>query len=163
MRDNVRLHILGDTDDEEYAQECYDLKEFLHLDGLIFAGHVDVTEYMKKIDFTVLTSISEGQPLSVLESFAAGRPAVTTDVGCCRELIFGNEGDNFGPAGYVVAPMHREDLAKAMDNLCKSRKKREDMGRNGQERVKAFFRHEFMMDNYKQMYREVMQIGRNRI
>lgn len=44
---------------------------------------------MKKLDFVLLTSISEGQPLAVLEAMAAGRPAVTTDVGCCRELIEG--------------------------------------------------------------------------
>lgn len=41
---------------------------------MLFPGMVNVLEYMKKLDFTVLTSISEGQPLSVLESFAAGRP-----------------------------------------------------------------------------------------
>ena len=47
---------------------------------------------MKKIDFTLLTSLSEGLPLSVLESMAASRPCVTTDVGCCRELLEGREG-----------------------------------------------------------------------
>ena len=63
-----------------------------------------------KTGFTILTSISEGQPLSVLESFAARRPCVTTDVGCCRELLAGNEEDSFGIAGYCVPPMYREGL-----------------------------------------------------
>ncbi|MFR6580782.1 MAG: glycosyltransferase [Ruminococcus sp.] len=58
-------------------------------------------------DFITLTSISEGQPLSVLESFAARRPCVTTDVGCCRELLEGKEEDVYGKAGYYVAPMYR--------------------------------------------------------
>ena len=53
---------------------------------------MDIVKYMEKLDFTILTSISEGQPLSVLESFAARRPCVTTDVGCCRELLEGKEG-----------------------------------------------------------------------
>ncbi|MFR7798548.1 MAG: glycosyltransferase [Collinsella sp.] len=56
---------------------------------LIFTGRVNVVEYMEKLDFTILTSISEGQPLSVLESLAARRPCVTTEVGCCRELLEG--------------------------------------------------------------------------
>ena len=84
---NVRLHIMGGVDDEDYAQECYALVKQLRLDNLIFTGRVDVVQYMQKLDFTILTSISEGQPLSVLESMAARRPCVTTEVGCCRELL----------------------------------------------------------------------------
>ncbi|MBF0845687.1 GT4 family glycosyltransferase PelF, partial [Streptococcus danieliae] len=37
---NVRLHILGDTVDPDYAQQCYQLAEDLELDRLIFAGRV---------------------------------------------------------------------------------------------------------------------------
>ena len=92
-REHVRLHIMGGVDDEEYAQECYALVDQLHLENVIFTGRVDIISYMEKLDFTILTSISEGQPLSVLESFAARRPCVTTDVGCCRELLNGNEED----------------------------------------------------------------------
>lgn len=98
-RKNVRLHIMGGVDDEEYAQECYTLVKQLKLENVIFTGRVDIVKYMEKLDFTILTSISEGQPLSVLESLAARRPCVTTDVGCCRELLEGKEGDFFGPAG----------------------------------------------------------------
>ena len=99
-RDHVRLHIMGGVDDEEYAQECYTLVEQLHLGNVIFTGRVDIISYMEKLDFTILTSISEGQPLSVLESFAARRPCVTTDVGCCRELLEGNQEDPYGKVGY---------------------------------------------------------------
>ena len=63
----------------------------LKLENIIFTGRVDIVKYMEKLDFTILTSISEGQPLSVLESFAARRPCVTTDVGCCRELLEGRK------------------------------------------------------------------------
>ena len=77
--ENVRLHILGGVDDEEYADECYALVKQLDIKNLVFTGRVDIVQYMRKLDFTILTSISEGQPLSVLESFAARRPCVTTD------------------------------------------------------------------------------------
>ena len=95
-----------------YAQECYELVKQLKLENIIFTGRVDIVKYMEKLDFTILTSISEGQPLSVLESFAARRPCVTTDVGCCRELLEGKEEDVYGKAGYYVAPMYREDVYK---------------------------------------------------
>lgn len=151
---NVRLHIMGGVDDEDYAKECYALVEQLQLKNLIFTGRVDVVQYMQKLDFTILTSISEGQPLSVLESMAARRPCVTTEVGCCRELLEGTPGDTFGIAGYCVPPMYRQGLADAMEKMCASRARREEMGRIGQRRVDAYFHHEQMLANYRKMYDE---------
>ena len=160
----MRLHIMGGVDDEEYAQECYALVDQLHLENVIFTGRVDIISYMEKLDFTILTSISEGQPLSVLESFAARRPCVTTDVGCCRELLNGNEEDCYGSVGYCVPPMYREGLAQAMDQMCASRTRRLRMGANAQKRVKAYYRKEEMIEKYRKMYREVEEAdGRNRI
>ena len=151
---NVRLHIMGGVDDEDYAKECYALVEQLQLKNLIFTGRVDVVQYMQKLDFTILTSISEGQPLSVLESMAARRPCVTTEVGCCRELLEGAPGDTFGIAGYCVPPMYRQGLADAMEKMCASRARREEMGCIGQRRVDAYFHHEQMLANYRKMYDE---------
>ncbi len=87
---NFRLYVMGGVDDKGYASECYDLVRKLKLDNLIFTGRVNVKEYLKRW-ILILTSISEGQPLSVLESMAAGKACVTTDVGCCRELLEGRE------------------------------------------------------------------------
>ena len=154
---NVRLHIMGGVDDEEYAQECYELVKQLKLENIIFTGRVDIVKYMEKLDFTILTSISEGQPLSVLESFAARRPCVTTDVGCCRELLEGKEEDVYGKAGYYVAPMYRDGLALAMEKMCESRSRRLRMGKNGQARVKAYYRQERMIRLYRELYEEVIQ------
>ena len=150
----TRIHIMGGVDDEDYAKECYALVEQLQLKNLIFTGRVDVVQYMQKLDFTILTSISEGQPLSVLESMAARRPCVTTEVGCCRELLEGAPGDELGVAGYCVPPMYRQGLADAMEKMCASRARREEMGRIGQRRVDAYFHHEQMLANYRKMYDE---------
>ena len=120
---------------------------------------------MEKLDFTILTSISEGQPLSVLESFA-GKTSVC-DNGCrmLREnFLEGSEGDSFGRAGYYVAPMYREGLADAMEKLCVSEPRRRRMGENAQNRVKTYYKHEDMMENYRKVYREVEEKnGWNRI
>ena len=78
---------------------------------------------------------------------------MTTDVGCCRALIEGEEGDLFGQAGYCVPPMHREALALAMDKLCNSRQQREEMGIAGQKRVEKFFKHGDMIKKYASLYR----------
>ncbi len=156
--DYARLHIMGGVDDQEYADECYALVKQLNLeDKIIFTGRVNIIEYFEKLDFTLLTSISEGQPLSVLESFAAKRPAVTTDVGCCNELILGKPTDPFGRAGYCVPPMQREKLADAMEILCESRELRLKMGEIAQKRTYEYFRYSIMLTKYRDLYKEVQE------
>ncbi|MEG2377607.1 MAG: GT4 family glycosyltransferase PelF, partial [Clostridia bacterium] len=54
---NARLHILGDTDDEEYREECVDLIEQLNVQDITLEGNVNVVEFLKNTDFTVLSSI----------------------------------------------------------------------------------------------------------
>ena len=155
-RDDVRLHIMGGVDDQEYADECYALVKQLGLeDKIIFTGRVNIIEYFEKLDFTLLTSISEGQPLSVLESFAARRPCVTTDVGCCSELLNGKPGDTLGKAGYYAPPMQRDKLADAMEMLCESRNLRLKMGEVGQKRAYEYYRYNIMLTKYRDLYKEV--------
>lgn len=149
---NVRLHIMGPTDeDEEYYAECLQLRQDLELTNVAFTGRVNVQEYLQRIDFTLLTSISEGQPLAVLEAMAAGRPAVTTNVGNCRELLEGDD-DNLGTAGFCVPVMHQGELADAMLTLCQNAELRRQMGEIGRRRVKALYGHEQMIDAYTKIY-----------
>ena len=157
----ARLFILGDTDDEEYKEECVRLIEMLDVKDIIFTGSVNVVEYLEKFDFTILTSISEAQPLSVLESFAAARPAVVTDVGCCRELIYGRGDDDLGQAGFIVTPMGRDELANALERMCEDDALRERMGKIGQKRVENYYTQEISMNQYKELYKEVRGHGRN--
>lgn len=100
-RKNVRLHIMGGVDDEEYAQECYTLVKQLKLENVIFTGRVDIVKYMEKLDFTILTSISEGQPLSVLESLGGKKTMCNNG---CRMLqrAFGRKRRRFFWTGRVL-------------------------------------------------------------
>ena len=152
---NARLYILGDVDDKEYNEECHQLIDQLKVEDIIFTGVVSVKEYFPKFDFTILTSISEGQPLSVLESFAAGRPVVTTDVGCCRELI--DRDDEFGSAGLCVPPMHKDLLADAMVSMCLNKGMRLKMGESGRLRAEKYYTQKIMMDKYRSLYEEVVK------
>ncbi len=160
-REDVRLHILGGEDDHEYAAECYELADQLCKDKIIFTGRVDIMKYMEQLDFTILTSLSEGQPLSVLESMAAGRPCVTTDVGCCSDLIRGREDDKLGIAGYIAPPGHIEGLTLAYEKMCKSEEERRKMGEVAKSRVYHHYRYEGMINRYKSIYEEVVH-GWNR-
>ena len=157
-RSDVRLHIMGPTEeDEEYYAECVYLRDELQLENAVFTGRVNVLEYLEKIDFVLLTSLSEGQPLAVLEGMAAGRPAVTTDVGCCRELLEGVD-DEFGTAGFCSPPMHQATLAEAILNMCANAAERRKMGTAGQRRVAANYQHRQMLARYEAMFRQAGNI-----
>ncbi|NLO40073.1 MAG: GT4 family glycosyltransferase PelF [Ruminiclostridium sp.] len=153
-----RLHILGGTDDEEYYQECLLLIDQTGVPDIWIAGSTDVQVYLQKLDFTVLTSISEGQPLAIIESLAAARPVVCTDVGCCRELVEGKSGqDHFGDAGLCCAPMDYPAISKAMERLCVDSELRKEMGFAGRQRVLHVYSHKKMVEAYLNAYERMVQ------
>ena len=154
----ARLYIAGPEDDPDYGKECHELVSRLHVQDIIFMGTIKVVDHMEEFDFTVLSSISEGQPLSVLESFAAGRPCVTTDVGCCKELLQGSGEDQEGCAGLLVPPMQPHALSLAMEELCRDREKRMDMGRAARQRAKKYYQHNDMINRYQKAYDEVFRL-----
>ncbi|MGT2822280.1 GT4 family glycosyltransferase PelF [Streptococcus intermedius] len=154
---NVRLYIMGGVDDEAYAEECYALARKLKLENLFFTGRVNIKEYLKKMDFMILTSISEGQPLSILESMAAGKPCVTTDVGCCKELLEGKLDDTLGSAGYCVPPTDLMGLAHAMLVMASSEEKRLTMGQIAKKRSEQFYQYHQMIEQYRQLYKEYVR------
>lgn len=148
----LRLFIMGPWDeDKAYANECFDLVESMEIDDVVFTGSIDVRDYLGRMDFTILTSISEGQPLTILEGFAAHKPAIATDVGNCRGLIEG-EADEFGAAGIVTHIMSVEELTKAMVRLAEDEDLRLSMGENGYRRVIEFYRFDRMQKTYAGIY-----------
>ena len=151
---NIKLWIMGPTDeDEQYAKECFDLVKSLKVEDVIFTGRINVKDYLGKMDFTLLTSISEGQPLTILESYAAHRPVIATDVGNCRELIYGTQ-DDFGPAGILTHIMNLEEIADAMVKLATNPTLCKKMGEAGYKRVMTFYRIEQMKEKYKELYQQ---------
>ncbi len=128
---NVRLHILGPIDDQDYYEECLSIIRLYDVKDIVFTGVVDTPSYMAKLDFTTLTSISEGQPYAIIESMAAGRPVVTTNVGSCRELLEGAPGDTFGHAGICVPPMHQSEMTHAFPGAVSEPRQAPADGRRG--------------------------------
>jgi glycosyltransferase involved in cell wall biosynthesis len=103
------------------------------------------------MDMTILTSISEGQPLTILESFAAKKPVIATNVGNCAGLILGEQ-DDFGPAGIQTHIMNVEEIAKAILTLAGDEAMRAQMGENGYRRVMANYRLSDMQETYRSIY-----------
>ena len=100
-----------------------------------------------------LTSVSEGLPFVIIESFAAGVPVVSTDVGSCRELIEG-KGDGFGVAGGVTPIGDPQAIAAALLPLLEDPQLRRSMGDAGRARVEVSYDQEDVVRRYKELYLE---------
>lgn len=149
------LKVVGPyVEDPEYFEMCQQTVATLKLRNVEFTGPMNVAEVYPQLDIAVLSSISEGQPLVVLEGQAARRPFVTTDVGCCRELIYGGTGDDLGPAGAVVAPMDYEQMAKEIIRLARNFPLRQKMGNVGYERAAKGYTFENFINQYREIYKQ---------
>ena len=149
---NLKLWIMGPADeDEKYATECYELVEAMGVQDVVFTGRVNVTEYLWQMDVTILTSISEGQPLTILESYAAHKPVIATDVGNCRGLIYG-EDDGIGPSGILTHVMNVEEITAAMVELAVNDKERLEYGENGYQRMMGRYKLTDMQGTYRNIY-----------
>lgn len=149
--------ILGPVaEDPEYVQQCRDLIQALDLDGKVtLEGRVNVLEELPKIDVCVLTSISEGQPLVILEAGAAAVPTVATDVGSCHELLYGSSVDDrrLGVGGRITPIASPGKTAEALLELHASPRLRRRMGQAIQRRVQTYYDQKDMVDAYRDLYR----------
>lgn len=153
----LKLWIMGPLDEQpEYAQECIDIVEALELQDVVFTGPINVIDYLGKMDIFLLTSISEGQPLSILEAFAVGVPCVATNVGNCYGLIYG-EKDDFGDAGIVVPIMSIAKIADAIIKLAKDETLRKEMGEAGYRRACTHYTDKQCFRSYYNLYQQLME------
>lgn len=152
--------VIGPTDDQpEYYKECIELINLLNLNEWItFTGRADVLDYYRQMDILLLTSIKEAMPLVVMEAMASGIPVVATDVGACRELLFG-AGDDIGPAGIVTRIMDADEIAKATVRLCSDQETANRFAQNGIRRIEKFYREELIIDQYRKIYSEEIDGG----
>ena len=152
----VRFDIIGPTEeDPEYFSECQQMVELMGLSkNVLFLGPQNVREILANLDLCVMTSISEGLPLVILEGFSAGVPCVATDVGACRELIFGRtpEDKALGRAGLLTKICSPLDTADALLAVISDRKNLVKMGEAGRTRVERYYRQDDIMGIYRKYY-----------
>lgn len=152
----IKALIMGPVDeDAEYVARCRQLVADLGLDDTVeMTGTVNVLEWLPRIHVAVLTSLSESQPLVVLEAGAAGIPFVATNVGSCREIIEGrpDEEPPLGPGGYVTDLVAPEQLADAIAVLLGDEAKRRQMGETLRQRVRTYYRSEQAVRAYERLY-----------
>lgn len=162
-RPDVQFWLLGPTDEEpDYYAECETLVNQLGLvSNFEFKGQVQLTEYLGKLDCIVLTSVSEAQPLVILEAGAAGVPVVSTDVGSCREMLEGTAfpEDDFGQGGYITDVAAPLETCNALDQLLADDDKRARYGESLRLRVEKYYNADLISQRYAGLYEEAIRLS----
>lgn len=120
-------------------------------DRVRFTGfRTDSAEWIRSVDLSVLSSRKEGLSNTIIESMAAGKPVVATDVGGNREVI------RDGETGYLVPPGEPAAFAAALGRATRSPEHLAQLGAAGRSRVEAMFAVRSMVARTEQLYRELL-------
>jgi len=124
--------------------------------AVVLAGdRSDVADLLARADIFVLSSTSEGMPLSILEAMAAELPVVASAVGGVPEAV--EDGDT----GLLVPPQDPVPLAAALERLLADPALRRRLGASGRARVREHFGLEAFQQAHVDVYRrELVRRGR---
>ena len=122
-----RVHCMGewisDVFQERAMKQLYSggIEASFTFHGLTHGA--DKWRVLQSCDFLVLPSLTEGQPLSILEAYACGLPVITTDVGAVPDTV--TDGAN----GFLIPPGDNNTLTRTMTVLLSDAALRETMSR----------------------------------
>ena len=144
------------AEDPVYFDECQKIVKMLHIEDRVdFMGRQNIMDVLPKMDCIVLTSISEGLPLVILEGFACGKPVVATDVGACRELVFGRTAPDkqLGRAGRITKIMNPAETAHALISILENPETVTKMAIAARTRTEQFYSMKQMLEAYHRLYK----------
>ncbi len=148
---NPRAHLLLVGDGElrpqlEKQVNTLSLRDRVHFMGL----RTDIPDLLNAADVFVLSSLYEGNPLSVMEAMAGGKPVISTAVGGVPELIEDRK------SGFLVPSGDAKAFAQAMNKLLGSVETRETMAQASLKRAKDRFDLGSMVRSYEELYGAIL-------
>ncbi len=150
-RSDIRLLLAGDGScDREIAAQIDG--QGLQTQVLRLGLRSDVKRLLAAADMVLLSSVSEGIPLSLIEGMAAGLPVLATRVGGIPEVV------EEGRTGLLVAAGDDEAMAWQILRLAEDPVRRERMGQAGRERANDLFTEARMVAEYDRAYRDMTML-----
>ena len=142
---NCKLLIAGNG--PEYDTLSSEIIKNELTESVFLLGHrSDVKEIFSASDVFLLSSLSEGTSITLLEAMSAGLPAIATNVGGNPEIIVEGE------TGLLVKSNDAEAMADKVLYLHQNRMFAKQLGEAGKKRAEELFSYERMMDKYEQLY-----------
>lgn len=146
---NLRLLIVGEGDQRPVIEQAIrelDLQRHVILTG----SRNDVADLLSASDVFLLTSLSEGIPLTVIEAMAARRPVVATTAGGLPELV------THGASGLLSPVGDSDDLGRSLVRLFSDPGLQNQLAENAAMRAAEKFSLDAMLNQYRCVYREIL-------
>ncbi len=151
----LRLWMVGDGSQRARLESL--ARELGIAEHVTFWGQqLSVATFFSAADAFIMSSKSEGLPMSLLQAFSVALPAIVTDVGGMAEVV------RIARAGITVSPTDPADMTAAILRLAHGDAERSELSKNA---VKAFntrFTLEAMVDAYMGLYESATHRGRAR-
>lgn len=149
---DVQFRVYGENDAvPKYTEKCLKLIEELGLQKnfLLLGPNSKPEEAFCEGDISVLTSISEGFPYTIIESMSCGIPVVATDVGGVSEAL----GEN---CGILCKPKDHESIGQAIIKLLQDKDLLKKMKIECRKRVEDYFTIDKFIEQYENLYTELI-------
>ena len=145
----IRLLIAGDGEERSSIETTISDLD-LHGNVVLAGTRDDVPSLLAAADTFLLTSISEGIPLTVIEAMAADRPVVATNVGGLAEMI------DDGRSGYLRDAGDDLALASCLVSLATDPEACSRIGLAGRLTAQKRFSLDEMLNSYGRIYEEMI-------
>jgi glycosyltransferase involved in cell wall biosynthesis len=144
---SLRLWMVGDGTERKMLESL--AAELEIAPQVTFWGQqLDVAPFLSAADAFIMSSKSEGLPISLLQAFSLGLPAIVTDVGGMAEVV------RLAQAGYTVSPADPAQMAAAILRLADGGAERVQFSKNAEEAFHSRFTLQAMADAYMDLYRD---------
>ncbi len=152
-KSDLRLWMVGDGSERERLES---LAADLGIAGQVkfWGQQLDVAPFFSAADAFVMSSNSEGLPISLLEAFSLGLPVIVTDVGGMAEAV------RLAKAGLTVPVADPAEMAAAILRMAANTAEREHFSANAQSAFHAQFTLQAMVDAYMKLYRNTPRARR---
>lgn len=149
---DLQLWIVGDGN---LRSGLEGLSHELGLNGSVtfFGEQEDVSPFLNAADLFVLSSVTEGVPISLLEALEASLPAVVTNVGGVTEVA------RLSEAILTAPPSNPEALAAAIEKMALSRDQLPQLGKAARSCYQQHFTLERMASEYMALYRSDQRVS----
>jgi glycosyltransferase involved in cell wall biosynthesis len=121
------------------------IEDCVHFEGF----SLETTRFLSSIDVYVISSRSEGLPLTLLEAMGAALPVVATAVGAVPGIL------NKASCGWLCPPARPYELATAMEKALLTQDL-EQIGKRGREAAEEQYALERMTQDYQHLYEAVL-------